>query len=166
MDYKQYIRNWPDTPRSDLTHILAQRDVFTALIEELAAPFVGLGVTHVASVDAGGFALGGGVAHRLHAGVVLIRKAGKIDWGVGSVTCVDFSGTEKVLEIANDAVSASDRVLVVDDWSETGAQLHAAMQLIEHLGARVFGGACLHIGPAARAKPELSHQKLHDLIRY
>jgi adenine phosphoribosyltransferase len=166
LDYKSYIRNWPGNRRSDLTHLLAQPHVFPALIEDLAAPFLHDDITRVATVDAGGFALGGGVAHRLHAGVVLIRKAGRVDWAVESVTCIDFSGTEKGLEIASDALSAADRVLVVDDWSETGGQLQAAITLVERLGATVVGAACLHIGPRARNDPRLSRYRLHDLIAY
>lgn len=165
-DFKSYIRNWPGNSYSDLTHLLSQPQVFPALIEALAAPFAHDGVTRVAAVDAGGFALGGGVAHRLGAGLVLIRKAGKVAWEVESAACVDWSGTEKALEIARDALSASDRVLVVDDWSETGGQLRAAISLAERLGARVVGAACLHIGRSVCEDPRLAGHRLHSLIQY
>jgi adenine phosphoribosyltransferase len=165
LDYKRYIRNWPGNPRSDLTHLLAQSDVFPALIADLAAPFAHDNITRVATVDAGGFALGG-VAYYLNVGVVLIRKAGRIDWGSESITCIDFSGTEKGLEIANDAVTVTDRVLVVDDWSETDGQLRAAITLVERLGATVVGAACLHIGPQARQDGQLAGYRLRHLIKY
>jgi adenine phosphoribosyltransferase len=165
-DYKRYIRNWPGNRRSDLTHLLAQPHLFPVLVEELAAPFLQHRITRVATIDAGGFALAGGVAHHLGAGVVLIRKAGRIDWGRESITCIDFSGTVKGFEIANDAVSASDCVLAVDDWSETGGQLKAAITLVERLGATVIGAACLHIGPRARQDVRSSTYQLHDLIEY
>ncbi len=166
IDFKSYIRNWPGNRRSDLTHILAQPQVFAVLVEELAAPFLHDDITHVATIDAGGFALAGGVAYRLKAGVVLIRKAGRIDWAVESTRCIDFSGKEKSLEIGSDVVSAADRVLVVDDWSETGGQLKAAITLVERLDATVVGAACMHIAPAVRKDPRLSHYRLHGLIEY
>ena len=166
LNFKRYIRNWPGNPRSDLTHLLAQSEVFPALVADLAAPFVHDGITRVATVDAGGLALGGGVAYYLNVGVVLIRKAGRIDWGSESISCIDFSGTEKRLEITNDAVTSSDRVLVVDDWSETGGQLRAAIWLVERLGATVIGAACLHIGPQARQDAQLADYRLHHLIEY
>jgi adenine phosphoribosyltransferase len=95
LDFKHYIRNWPGNPRSDLTHLLAQPHVFPALIEELASPFESERITHVATVDAGGFPLGGGIAFRLKAGVVMIRKCGHVGWEVASTSCIDFSGKEK-----------------------------------------------------------------------
>jgi adenine phosphoribosyltransferase len=163
-DYKQYIRNWPGNPRSDLTHLLAQPHVFPALVEDLAAPFAHAGITRVATVDAGGFPLGGGIAYRLGAGLVLIRKGGRVDWEVEAVTCIDFSGTEKQLEIARDAVGVTDRVLVVDDWSETGGQLRAAIALVERLGATLVGAACLHIAPSVRRDARLAGYRLHGII--
>jgi len=166
LDFKSYIRNWPGNRRSDLTHLLAQPDVFPALIEELSAPFASAGITHIATVDAGGFPLGGGVAYRLNAGVVLIRKGGHVDWETESTICIDFSGKEKQLEITRDALTPSDRVLVVDDWSETGGQLRAAIELVERLGATVVGATCLHIAPPVHQDDRLAKYRLHWVIDY
>jgi len=166
IDFKSYIRNWPGNQRSDLTHLLAQPHVFPALIEELASPFFHDGITHVATVDAGGFPLGGGIAYRLNAGLVLVRKGGRVDWDVESAVCTDFSGTEKTLEVASDAFSTLDRVLVVDDWSETGGQLRTTIALVERLGATVVGAACLHIGPGVSQDPRLAGYRLHCVIEY
>ena len=166
LDFTHYIRNWPGNPRSDLTHLLAQPHMFPVLIGELAAPFVSYGITHVVTVDAGGFPLGGGIAFRLNTGVVLIRKSGRLDWEVESTTCVDFSGKEKRLEIARDALTSADRVLVVDDWSETGGQLRAAIELAERLGATVVGAACLHIAPSVHQDSRLAGYHLHLVIEY
>jgi adenine phosphoribosyltransferase len=166
LDFKSFIRNWPGNPRSDLTHLLAQPHVFPRLIEALTVPFLHERITHVATIDAGGFPLGGGIAYRLKAGVVLIRKGGRVDWDVVAARCVDFSGTEKQLEIASDAVSGPNRVLVVDDWAETGGQLRTAIGLVEQLGATVVGAACLHIAPSVRQDPGLSAYHLHGVIEY
>jgi adenine phosphoribosyltransferase len=166
LGFKSYIRNWPGNRRSDLTHILAQTDVFPTLIDALAFPFLHDHITHVATVDAGGFPLGGAIAYRLKAGVVLIRKGGHVDWETVTATCIDFSGKEKQLEITSDTVSSSDRVVVVDDWSETGGQLRAAIRLVEQLGAKVVGAACLHIAPAVRQDPALAAYRLHGVIEY
>ncbi|MBV7332314.1 adenine phosphoribosyltransferase [Chloroflexi bacterium TSY] len=162
--YNEYIRNWPGNARSDLTHLLSQPDVFARLIEDLASPFIDEKITHVATVDAGGFPLGGGIAHRLRAGLVMIRKGGRIDWSSETIVCVDFSGLEKQLEITSDAVTKSDRVLVVDDWSETGGQLRAAIQLVERLGAEVVGAACLHIDERVRKDPKMAKYRLRYVI--
>ena len=166
LDFKSYIRNWPGNPRSDLTHLLAQPHMFPALIEALVSPFEHDDITHVAAVDAGGFPLGGGIGYRLQAGVVLIRKGGRVDWDMEAATCIDFSGKEKRLEIARDAVTSKDRVLIVDDWSETGGQLRTAIALVERLGATVVGAACLHIAPSVRQDPRLATYRLHCVVEY
>ena len=50
---------------------------------------------------------------------------------------VDYTGKEKSLEIRSDALGLSDRVLIVDEWIETAAQVKAAISLIERQGAEV-----------------------------
>lgn len=165
-DFKSYIRNWPDNPRSDLTHLLSQPQAFPALIDALAEPFLGDGVTHVATVDAGGFPLGGAIAYCLNAGAVLIRKKGRVDWDVESVTGVDYTGTEKTLEICKDALTSKDRVLIVDDWSDSGGQLRLAIELVERFGATVIGAACMHITPRVRQNDQLAQYRLHWVIEY
>ena len=166
LDFKRYVRNWPGNPRSDLTQLLAQQQVFPALINELASPFMQDRISHVATIDAGGFPLGGGIACRLNAGLGLICKGGRVDWEVETATCIDFSGKEKRLEIARDALTVSDRVLVIDDWSETGGQMRAAIELVERLGATVIGVACLHIAPRVYQDSSRAHYRLHWVIEY
>ena len=41
----------------------------------------------------------------------------------------------------NDAPVPGARVLIVDDWLETGSQLRAARRLLERAGAQVVGVA-------------------------
>jgi adenine phosphoribosyltransferase len=43
------------------------------------------------------------------------------------------------LEVQRAAIQPGDRVLLVDDWSETGAQALAARQLIEECGGEYVG---------------------------
>ena len=44
------------------------------------------------------------------------------------------------------------RVLIVDEWSETGAQLEAAVHLCREAGATVVGVAVLNADEAARKR--------------
>jgi adenine phosphoribosyltransferase len=165
-DFRSYIRNWPGNKRSDLTHLLAQPEVFPALVEALSAPFRDRDITKVVTVEAGGAPLGGALAFHLCAGLVFIRKAGNIPWEVETVAGVDYSGREKRLEMTRDALAPTDRVLIADDWSETGGQLKLAVSLACRAGATVVGAACLHIARAARRDPELAGLVLHDAIQY
>ena len=164
MEFRSLIREMAGKNRCDLTLLLARPAAFTALVEALAEPFRDAGITKVAPLDALGFPLGGAVAQLLGAGLVLIRKENKTAWQVESAAVTDYSGQEKRLEIAVDALGAGDRVLIVDDWSETGEQLRAAITLIERLGSTVVGAAFVHAEHGVRQDPSLSRYLLYSVI--
>ena len=166
MNYKNYLREAEDKNRCDLTQMFGQPEVFQSLVRDMAAPFLDKAVNKVVALDAMGFALGGAVAHLLEAGLVLARKEGKIAWSVETAAFTDYSTTCKSLEIATDALRPGDRVVIIDDWSETGAQLKAAVQLVEKLGAVVEGIGCINIDGKAANDAVLKYCKLHRIIRY
>ncbi len=144
-------------------HLLAQPRVFPALIEELASPFLHAEITRAATVEAGGLPLGGGIAYRLNAGLVFMRKGSRIDWEVEGAVYVDLSGSEKKLQIARHAVSALGMVLVIDDGSETGGQSPFAIGLVERLGATIVGACCLPSAPSVRQVPRPAQYRLYWL---
>lgn len=165
-NYRDYIRKLVDKERYDLSPLLANADVFRQAVQDLAEPFKDKGVTKVAALDALGFAFGGSVARLLGAGLVLIRKEGKTMWHAETYAFRDYSRTDKMFSVVSDAVQASDNVLIVDDWSETGAQLKATFHLVERLQARVAGAALLHIDEPVRRDPSLAAYTHHHLFDY
>jgi adenine phosphoribosyltransferase len=165
-EYRNQIRKLSDKSRYDLTPLLADRKVLRRAVHDLAAPFRGRGVAKVAALDALGFALGGGVAQILDAGLVLIRKEEKVMWHAETFSVEDYSRRTKTFAVVRDAIQPGEEVLVVDDWSETGAQLRAAFHLVEKLGGRIAGAALLHIDEPVRRHPELAGHTLHHLFDY
>ncbi len=129
--------------RYDVTPLFADRDCLGQLVEDLAEPFDDGGVDCVACIDALGFILGTAVARRLGVGVVPIRKGGKLPVEVDVAECTDYTGEVKRLEVRKDAFRPGMRVLVVDEWIETGAQVKAAIRLIESQSATVIGIASI-----------------------
>ena len=107
----------------------------------LAEPFRDSGITKVASVEARGFAIGAAVASSLSAGFVAARKHGAIHPGskVRVPTDTDWRGRVNELELLRASLEPQDRVLVVDDWAETGSQATATRSLIERCGASYIG---------------------------
>jgi len=143
---KPYLRHVDiQTPgnRNDVTPLFADREAFRRLADDLAEPFLGVGIDAVVAIDALGFILGTAIAERLHVGVVAARKGGKLPVPAERVGFVDYSGKRKALEVRTDALRAGLRVLVVDEWVETGAQVRAAIALAERLGAEVAGIATI-----------------------
>jgi adenine phosphoribosyltransferase len=58
---------------------------------------------------------------------------------------VDYTGHEKSLELRVGAIQTGTRVLVVDEWVETGAQVQAATELLEKQGGVVVGVAAINM---------------------
>ena len=82
---RRTLRPIPDYPKpgilfQDITPVLRDAPLFREVIEAMAAPFVGAGITHVVGIEARGFILGGAVATALGAGFVPARKPGKLPW--------------------------------------------------------------------------------------
>jgi adenine phosphoribosyltransferase len=126
---------------ADVLGLFADAGFLAAAARALANPFRAGGITKVAAVEARGFVLGTGVALDLNVGFVPIRKSGSVHPGPKATRQAlrDWRGNEPELSVQRAALSRSDRVLLVDDWIETGNQALTARELIEECGA-VYGG--------------------------
>ncbi|UCE00900.1 MAG: adenine phosphoribosyltransferase [Chloroflexota bacterium] len=125
--------------RYDVTPIFSDPRAFASLIDDLAFQCRDLEFDVIAGIDALGFILSSALSIKLGKSLVPIRKGGKLPVSVDSEYFVDYSGIEKSLEIRKDALIKSNSALIVDEWIETGSQVRAAANLIEHQGARVAG---------------------------
>jgi adenine phosphoribosyltransferase len=142
---KARIRDIPDFPQPgvlfrDITPLLADPLAFKMAIDSMSAPYAG--IQHVVAIESRGFILGAPVAYRLGAGLVLVRKVGKLP----SATIREEYGLEygaNTVEIHSDAIQAGERVVIVDDVLATGGTLRAAANLVERLGATVIGMSLL-----------------------
>ncbi len=130
---------------ADILGLFADAKLLTGAVETLAEPFEERGVTKVAAVEARGFVLGPGVALRLGAGFVAIRKSGSVHPGAKAerMTSPDGRGQESLLRVQRSALEEHDVVLLVDDWAETGSQAMTARDLIEECGASYAGFSLL-----------------------
>jgi adenine phosphoribosyltransferase len=82
---------------------------------------------------------------RQELGYTVIDWDGKRPLAVLAADFVDYSGQRKVLEIHRGLLQPGARVLLVDEWIETGAQIQAAIHLIEQEGGVVAGIATINI---------------------
>ena len=128
-----------DTPgqRYDVTPLFGNYQAFSSLLDDLLALCREIEYDTVAGIDALGFILGTAIAIRSEKPFVPIRKGGKLPVEVHKESFIDYTGKEKSLEIRTDALRSSNRVLLVDEWIETAAQVKASISLIEGLGADV-----------------------------
>ena len=129
---------------SDTLGLFADADFLRRAAAAVAYPFREAGVQKVAGIEARGFVLAAGVALELGAGFVAVRKPGSIHPGpkVELSGAADWRGLETTLRLQRHVVDDGDRVLVVDDWAETGSKAVTARRLIEACGG-VYAGLSL-----------------------
>lgn len=145
MDYLHLIDIDTPGPRYDVTPLFADYAAFAALVHDLLEPFAGTAFDCVAGIDALGFILGAAMAIRARCGFVPVRKGGKLPVASDRIAFVDYTGARKSLELRKGAIGPGTRVLLVDEWVETGAQVKAAAALIEGQGGIVVGIAAIQI---------------------
>jgi len=107
----------------------------------LAEPFSDAGITKVAGIEARGFVLAAAVALELEAGFIAIRKPGSIHPGPKAERTAppDWRGLVMTLRLQRHVVGVGDRVLIVDDWAETGSKALTTRALIEECGGEYAG---------------------------
>jgi adenine phosphoribosyltransferase len=139
--YKKYI-NTRTKGRCDITPLFQNPLVFNQFIDDLVRPFPQF--DKVAGLDALGFIIGGAIAHSRKKGFITIRKGGKLPGkNLLKKTFTDYTKTAKTFEINRQSIRKGETILLVDDWIETGAQMNAAIHLLEKQGGKIVGIACL-----------------------
>ena len=138
----ELMREVPDYPEPgilfrDITPVLADARAFADLVAVLAATAPGP-VDLVAGMESRGFLLAAPVAVALGAGLVPVRKAGKLPGPTLSETYQLEYGTA-TLELHPFTVPAGSRVLILDDVLATGGTAAATLRLFADCGAHVVG---------------------------
>ena len=107
-------------------------------VDALVDGFPGSRVDRVVGVEARGFIFASAVAYRIGAGLVPVRKAGKLPWAVVREEYDLEYGSDK-LEIHRDAIHPDERILIIDDVLATGGTAAATARLVETLGGVIAG---------------------------
>jgi adenine phosphoribosyltransferase len=160
------IREVPDFPQPgvlfrDLAPVFADAHTFRAVVDTLIAPAQQVDV--VVGVEARGFLLGAAAAYALGAGVVGVRKPGKLpvvsdregyalEYGVAS------------LELAHGVLRPGQRALVVDDVLATGGTAAATCALVERAGVTVSSIAVLLEIGSLRGRDRLAGRAVHAIL--
>jgi adenine phosphoribosyltransferase len=167
---KDLVRDIPDFPKAgvtfkDITPLLADAKAFAAIISALATPFEQLGVDKVIGVEARGFIIAAPVAYRLGAGFVPVRKKGKLPASVYSDTYELEYGFD-TLEVHTDSLAPGERALVVDDVLATGGTAAATCRLVEKLGGKAVGFACVIELGFLNGRDKLGELEVEALVSY
>ncbi|XP_051891580.1 adenine phosphoribosyltransferase [Pristis pectinata] len=129
----------------DPSRLYCNQQAFKDCVEDLIHPFQNDTIDIVAGIDAMGFVLGAAIAHHLGKGFLTIRKEGHLCVETKSAAYSDYTGRQKVMEMRSDVVRAGLRILLVDQWVETGGTMETAINLIEQEGGTIAGIAAICI---------------------
>ncbi|MGN9811918.1 phosphoribosyltransferase [Micromonospora sp. BQ11] len=150
---------------SDVSGWWRDPDVLARLGPALVAPFRGARPTVVVSPAVTGFLVGPLAATALGVGFVPAHKpgdgrlpAGPLRWAQSPP---DFRGRRVDLAVRERSLGPGDRVLVVDDWVATGAQVRALYEICAARGAEPVGTAAVVVGCAPETVAEL---RVHGLV--
>jgi adenine phosphoribosyltransferase len=141
LDLNTHVRSIPDYPKKgilfrDITTLIEHPQGFKESVDRLAQAHAGLGITHVAGIEARGFIFGAGVAIAMGVGFVPVRKKGKLPGEtIGQNYALEY-GVDTI-EIHADVIGPGDKVLLIDDLIATGGTALAAVSLLRRTGAEI-----------------------------
>ena len=164
------VRDIPDFPEpgilfKDITPVLADPELFPAVVKALAEPFGAESIDRVVGIESRGFIFAAPLAISAGAAFVPIRKPGKLPHRTLRVEYQLEYGSD-ALEAHVDAIRPGDRVLLVDDVLATGGTAAAAVRLIEQLGGHLVGTAFVVELAALGGRERLPGLPVHSLLRF
>ena len=143
MDLKRKIDVFEGFPKEgisfkDINSLIKDPEAFRCVIDEFYKIAKALDVNLVCIPESRGYIFGAPLAYRLGAGLVPIRKPGKLPGEVIAEE-YDLEYGSNTVEMQKSAIKPGDRVVIVDDLLATGGTMKAAVNLVERLGGEVCG---------------------------
>ncbi len=129
----------------DPTSIYINGEAFHDLMDDLVADLRGTVIDVVGGLDAMGFVLGSALATRLGVGFLPVRKAGKLCVETDKVSFSNYSGRTQDMEMRKPAFAPGTKVLLADQWVETGGTMDGAIRLVDRQGGKVVALAAVAI---------------------
>ena len=170
IDLKQYIRDIPDFPKKgiifhDITPLLQNAKAYEAAIDRMAGMLGGGGVDYLVGIESRGFIFASALALKLHTGLVIVRKPGKLPY-VTINASYDLEYGSDSLEVHRDAIHHGSRVVLIDDLLATGGTAKAAGDLIEKLGGEIAGYCFLVELTELEGQKKLSPYPVWSVVQY
>lgn len=137
------VRSIKDFPKEgiifrDITSVIKDAKALNYCIDFLYDAFKDKNIDYVVGIESRGFIFGTALACKLGAGMILIRKPGKLPCKTISQEYELEYGTDKI-EIHADDLEAGKNVIVIDDLLATGGTVEAACKLVSKTGANIKG---------------------------
>lgn len=169
-DLKSIIRDIPNFPKKgiifkDITTLLQDATSYQRMIDLIAHRYVGQHIDKVVGVEARGFIIGSALAYKLGAGIVLVRKPGKLPSETFSKTYALEYGTD-TLEIHKDAIKPGERILIADDLLATGGTMSAVVDMVTSMGGEIVECCFMAELDFLKGREKLPAGKVFSLLHF
>lgn len=129
------LRSIPDFPQKginfrDVTTLFKNPECLQIMEDELYDLYKDKGITKIVGIESRGFVMASALAIKMHSGVILCRKPGKLPAETVQQSYAKEYGTDTI-EIHKDAITEDDVVLLHDDLLATGGTMRAAYDLVK-----------------------------------
>ena len=169
-ELKSSIRDIPDFPKKgvifkDITTLLKDGNKFQKAIDCIVERYKDKKIDKVVSVEARGFIFGSAIAYKLGAGVIPVRKKGKLPHETHRIE-YELEYGKDILEIHKDAISPNDNVLIIDDLLATGGTMKAVCDLVEGMEGKIVEVAFLIELTFLKGRDRLKGHQVFSLIEF
>ena len=169
-ELREKIREIPDFPKPgilfyDITTLLKDAPAYKESIDLMLEPYQGEPIDVVVGMESRGFIFSAPMAYLLGAGLVPVRKLGKLPAETLTVEYALEYGSN-TLEVHRDAVQPGQRILIVDDLLATGGTVRGTIELVERLKGEVVGLAFLVELDFLKGRERLEGRKVTSVIQY
>ena len=171
IDLAEHIRTIPDFPKPgilfyDITTLIQHAEAFRETVSRLGDAIKEWGkVDLIAAPEARGFIFAAPLALELGAGLIPIRKPGKLPYTTVSKAYELEYGTNEI-QINSDAITPGNRVLLLDDLLATGGTMEACRQLVAELGGEVIGAAFVMELLALKGREKIGTPNIKSLLEF
>jgi adenine phosphoribosyltransferase len=169
-ELKSIIRDIPDFPKKgiifkDITTLLSDAASYQRMIDLLSHRYIGKKIDKVVGVEARGFIIGAALAYKLGAGIVLVRKPGKLPSETFKKTYDLEYGTD-TLEMHTDAIKKGERVLIADDLLATGGTMSAVVDMVNTMGGELVECCFMAELEFLNGRTRLPAEKVFSLLKF
>ena len=173
MNLTDYIRSVFDFPIPgihfrDITPLWENPAAFQESVRQMAEVVKDWGkIDCIAAPEARGFIFAAPLALQLGAGLVPVRKPGKLPYNTVSLS-YELEYGQNTIQMHEDAIKPGKRVLLIDDLLATGGTMDACRQLVENQGGEVIGAMFLIelLDLKGREKIQIPAERVKALIQY
>ncbi|HKZ17490.1 MAG TPA: adenine phosphoribosyltransferase [Syntrophales bacterium] len=169
-DLKNIIRDIPDFPKKgiifkDITTLLANAASYQRMIDLMSHRYIGKKIDKVVGVEARGFIIGAALAYKLGAGVVLVRKPGKLP-GQTFKKSYELEYGQDTLEIHTDSIKKGEKIIIADDLLATGGTISAVVDMVNSMQGDIVECCFMAELEFLHGRDKLPSGKVFSLIKF